>query len=429
MTSEAAFTCPEEPLDTCPDDPGTDPRRNFMAYSTDECFDEFTAGQIVRMEAAWELFRTGSKNGACTKLCKLMIPDYFPNLGQCRKAMCNKGNVKGDTCDKATKVKLGKTYTGSTVFAEVDSDAPTCNGIEPLSGGVWYSAKGTGGLFRASTCGFSTLLLDSQVSVFKGGCGALECVTANANGEGCSDNRAESFFLTEDGTDYYVLVHGSGTVLGNETFTTEGAFELVVEEVRLWGVSISHVFFCSVALKITYKIFLFSKIMQIPRGACFFPTNLPGCEDLSCEATVCATNPFCCDVGWDYTCVLDACSACETPFLTPAFCEECSRSDLGISILTDFYPNEITWQVVSVTKDNAVLSKGGPYEFPLFVYEDTVADLCTSDCYEFRMLDSFGDGLSVGPGTYNITWLGETFSSPSDGFYGSSESIAFGACA
>lgn len=242
MTTELAFTCPEEPLDTCPSDPGTDPRGNFMAYSTDECYQEFTAGQIVRMEAAWELFRTGSKNAACTKLCKLMIPEYFPNLGQCQTSMCTKGNVKGDTCAKATKVKLGKTYTGSTVFADVDSEAPTCNDIEPLSGGVWYEVKGNGGLFQASTCGFTSLLLNSQVSVYEGGCTELSCVTANSDGEGCTDGRGEALFLTETGTTYSILVHGFARVSGDNIFTTEGAFEFVVNEVsskdmfiwRLW---------------------------------------------------------------------------------------------------------------------------------------------------------------------------------------------------
>jgi hypothetical protein len=198
-----------------------------MSYSDDICYEEFTPGQIVRMEAAWEYFRTGSKAPACTKLCNLMIPAYFPNLGLCRKAMCKKGNVKGDSCTKATKLKLGTSVSGSTVFAEPDN-APSCQGVDNVSGGVWYRIRGNGGIYRASTCGFTTLLMDSQISVYKNGCGSLECVAANANSPSCSDFRSEVTFLTTAGTEYLILVHGFGF---EGFFTTEGAFDLVVNEV------------------------------------------------------------------------------------------------------------------------------------------------------------------------------------------------------
>lgn len=199
-----------------------------MSYGDDICLEEFTPGQVVRMQAAWQYLRTGSNAPACTKLCKLMIPDYFKNLGLCRKAMCRKGNVKGDSCDKATKLNLGRPVSGSTVFADVD-DAPTCAGVQVTSGGVWYTIKGNGGLFRASTCGFTTLLMDSQISVYKGGCDSLSCVSANDNSPGCTDFRGEVVFIAEEGVEYQILVHGFGIP---EFFTTEGAYELVVDEVR-----------------------------------------------------------------------------------------------------------------------------------------------------------------------------------------------------
>lgn len=43
--------------DSCPDLPGLDPITNYMDYSTDDCFEEFTEGQSVRMHSAWEEFR------------------------------------------------------------------------------------------------------------------------------------------------------------------------------------------------------------------------------------------------------------------------------------------------------------------------------------------------------------------------------------
>lgn len=56
--AEAApnFRCDLE-ADSCPDDPGNDPVRNFMSYTPDACMNHFTAGQVRRMGRAWFGFR------------------------------------------------------------------------------------------------------------------------------------------------------------------------------------------------------------------------------------------------------------------------------------------------------------------------------------------------------------------------------------
>ncbi|KAK0652515.1 hypothetical protein B0T16DRAFT_323393 [Cercophora newfieldiana] len=43
--------------DSCPSQAGLDPIRNFMDYSYDTCYEEFTAGQKTRMHSMWNQYR------------------------------------------------------------------------------------------------------------------------------------------------------------------------------------------------------------------------------------------------------------------------------------------------------------------------------------------------------------------------------------
>ncbi|KAH8131560.1 hypothetical protein FP744_10001997 [Trichoderma asperellum] len=56
--------CPEG-RDSCPKQPGLDPIHNYMDYSDDTCYREFTPGQVDRMVKVWDVYRAWA-----AELCK-----------------------------------------------------------------------------------------------------------------------------------------------------------------------------------------------------------------------------------------------------------------------------------------------------------------------------------------------------------------------
>jgi hypothetical protein len=58
--SIATSGCPTDPVqDSCPDQPGVDGIHNYMDYSTDACYSEFSPLQVARIGALWTQYRLG----------------------------------------------------------------------------------------------------------------------------------------------------------------------------------------------------------------------------------------------------------------------------------------------------------------------------------------------------------------------------------
>lgn len=99
----------------------------------------------------------------------------------------------------------------------------------------------------------------------------------------------------------------------------------------------------------------------------------------------------------------------------------CNDNEVVISILTDNYPGETTWTLTN--SSGTVVASGGPYASSGTNYSQTV---CVVDgCYDFRINDSYGDGIccAYGSGSYTVTSGGTTYAS--GGQFTSSETTNF----
>jgi hypothetical protein len=112
-------------------------------------------------------------------------------------------------CASAVLITGTSTTAGSTVSSTFD-DVGFCGTIN--SGpGVWYKINGDGKFYELDTCAFTNF--DTRISIFKGSCGSLVCVTGNDQSSSdfdCSAKGASrATFGTESGTSYFILVHGN----------------------------------------------------------------------------------------------------------------------------------------------------------------------------------------------------------------------------
>lgn len=128
-----------------------------------------------------------------------------------------------DDCTDA--LALGPTPTslpGTTGGMAID-DAPVCNDVAITAPTVWYEVIGSGTLMTAQTCIDNTF--DPKISVYCGGCGAMNCIWANDDTPGCgpSGTGASVTWCSAAGSIYHIAVHGYQLQSGNfQLDVTEG---------------------------------------------------------------------------------------------------------------------------------------------------------------------------------------------------------------
>tara|TARA_Y100000589_G_scaffold328993_1_gene374414 strand:- start:1057 stop:4500 length:3444 start_codon:yes stop_codon:yes gene_type:complete len=145
-------------------------------------------------------------------------------------------------------------------------------------------------------------------------------------------------------------------------------------------------------------------------GSCIY--DCIGCTDLlACNYDVFATQDDgtclyfdeCGECGGDNSlctgCTnLEACNYDQDAIIDDGSCI-IGGSGVSISVLTDNYPGETSWQISSL---EGIVASGGVYSTAFTLYEEL---LCLEDgCYSFTINDSWGDGIccEYGEGYYEI---------------------------
>ena len=128
------------------------------------------------------------------------------------RAVDNDDCVNVDYVFSVPATGLSFTYTTTTATLETNVSIP-CGGASEATGpGVWYRVQGNGQPMTASTCSEVTDF-DTQISVFKGECGNLECVNGNNDAIGCG-LKSSVTWGSDLSEDYTILVHGFNGEVG-----------------------------------------------------------------------------------------------------------------------------------------------------------------------------------------------------------------------
>jgi SprB repeat/Secretion system C-terminal sorting domain len=192
-------------------------------YTVGSCFN-YNSYQLVACD----------QDGGVTENNNAVIANAATNIGQVYYIQVSGWDgAEGTFCIRLTSpppndlicgaslISCGNVKTGNTgLFSMNNSNLPaeSC-GTELTSPNAFYILNGTGSDVHLSLCNSS---FDTRVNVFcltSGSCGAnpvFTCVGSNDDSPGCNNNtNATLRFATEEGRKYYIMVHGSGTDVGN----------------------------------------------------------------------------------------------------------------------------------------------------------------------------------------------------------------------
>ena len=111
---------------------------------------------------------------------------------------------------------------------------------------------------------------------------------------------------------------------------------------------------------------------------------------------------------------------------TPAPTPYCDGNWLKVTVGTDNYPQETSWEVLHKCDRNEIVMSGGQYTEAGATYEEE--ECVPNSQYEFIIRDNYGDGLccSWGDGSYSVEYGGNVILS--GGEFGASEGTTFGSC-
>ncbi len=101
----------------------------------------------------------------------------------------------------------------------------------------------------------------------------------------------------------------------------------------------------------------------------------------------------------------------------------CNGTEVTVTINLDNYPEETSWQITD--GGGAVVASGGTYGSQPDGSTVVITECLADGCYDFTILDSYGDGIccGYGNGSYTVTGGGSTLAS--GGSFGSSETTNF----
>ena len=270
---------------------------------------------------------TGCASGACCQLICTQDPfcceTAWDSLCASRaRSLCRTG------ANCAEPRVLSTAFPGSFNFNTADDATPSDESICGVNDtrAVWlqYTAACTGGI-TAEIC---TEFGESQptLSIFTA-CGGTQLACSSSAASGCSlgDSVRLEFFGTQ-GTNYLIRVSAIDNLLvaGSVSVTCEatcGTGESCYTAHAAPGcndgeccetVCTADPFCCTTQWDslCVNRAWDLCQSCGSGKDSCFSSHASPGCNTVSCCASVCAVDPFCCETSWDSLCVLRAETIC-----------------------------------------------------------------------------------------------------------------------